>query len=101
MNVTYIIAICIVIIIIIISIYTSNFIIIPFGVVILGLLGVAYHIHNKKSGMAEQNRIQSRGARTHSIPRRADPFNPAARGPIQSRGARTHSIPRRADPFTI
>jgi hypothetical protein len=66
MNVTYIIAICIVIIIIIISIYTSNFIIIPFGVVILGLLGVAYHIHNKKSGMAEQNRIQSRGARTHS-----------------------------------
>ena len=84
MNVTYIIAICIVIIIIIISIYTSNFIIIPFGVVILGLLGVSYHIHNKKSGMAEQI-----------------VFNPAARGPIQSRGARTHSIPRRADPFNL
>ena len=54
MNVTYIIAICIVIIIIIISIYTSNFIIIPFGVVILGLLGAVYHIHSVKSGMAEK-----------------------------------------------
>jgi|694.fasta_scaffold09478_4 hypothetical protein len=72
MNVTYIIAICIVIIIIIISIYTSNYIIIPFGVVILGLLSATYHIHSKKSGMAEQ--IVS-----FNTAGRADPFNRGAR----------------------
>ena len=71
MNVTYIIAICIVIIIIIISIYTSNYIIIPFGVVILGLLSATYHIHSKKSGMAEQIVFNPAG--------RADPFNRGAR----------------------
>ena len=72
MNITYIIAICIVIIIIIIAIYKSNFIIIPFGVVILVLLSAAvYNIQSAKSGMAEK--IVS--FKSNNI---------AARGPIQS-----------------
>ena len=57
MNTEYIIAICIIIIIIIIAIYTSNSIAIPFGIVILALLGIGfiYHIRRKKSGMAEKS----------------------------------------------
>ena len=57
MNTEYIIAICIVIIIIIIAIYTSNSIVIPFGITILALLGIGfiYHIRRKKSGMAEKS----------------------------------------------
>jgi len=58
MNVKYIIAICILIIIIIIAIYTSNLIVIPFGIFIIALLstGFIYTMYSNKSGTAEINK---------------------------------------------
>jgi hypothetical protein len=54
MDIKFIIAICIVILIIIIAIFTSNLIVIPFGIVILGLLGVGHIYRNMKTGYSEK-----------------------------------------------